>query len=147
MSGTHVRLVLFSHAGGNHSLLTCQRATAEYFGWLKHFETYADLMHREAQAGNGRVRANRIKAVNREGGGDQLFISRSPSKQGNRPRKTHSFRVNSRVSVADLAELAHFTENEWFWMEARNGVRVDRDTWLRVYSGDAHLPRNKARAA
>ena len=143
-----VRLVLFSHAEGKQALLTCQRSTAEHFGWLKHYETYADLVIREAQASGGRVYPSRLAAASRLFGGKRLLISRSPSKQGSTPRNTHAIRINSRVSNQDLAELAALTEGEWHWMEARNFARIDKEHWLRVYAGSAKLPRTtRARAA
>lgn len=147
MPSTNVRLVLFSHAGGNYSVVTCRRATAEHFGWLKHYPTYSDVVFSEARAGDGLVPVNRLRAMNRAGYGKQILISRNPSKRAYAPGKTHTIRINSRVTNIDLAELAHFTEAEWHWMEARNGARVDRQQWLDVYAGRGTIPRGAAAAA
>lgn len=141
-----MRLILFTHPGGNQSIVTCQRATAEYFGWLKHFKTYDELIHEEAQAGNGRTTPQRIRAANRPPCGTQIRISRAATKGRYASGKAHSLRINSRVSNLDLAELAHFTEAEWHWMEARNGARVDRQKWLDVYAGRGTIPRGAAAA-
>jgi len=114
---------------------------------LKHFETYADLVIREAQATTGRVYPSRLAAANRGPHGKQILISRAPSKGAYAPGKAHTIRINSRVNNIDLAELAHFTEAEWHWMEARNGARVDRQQWLDVYAGKGTIPRGAVAAA
>lgn len=136
-----MRLILFTHPGGNQSIVTCQRATAEHFGWLTHFKTYGELIHEEALAGNGRITPQQIRAANRPPRGTQIRISRAATKGTYASGRAHSLRINSRVSNIDLAELAHFTEAEWHWMEARNGARVDRQKWLDVYAGRGTIPR------
>lgn len=143
-----VRLILFTHPGGNHSIVTCREDVAAHFGWLERYETYAQMVIREAKATNGLVDIHRIRAVNRNVGGQQLRVCRTVSKDGNPAGKTNAIRINSRVNNIDLAELVAFSKNDLQWMEARNGARVDRDTWLRIYTGDAKVPNPiRARAA
>lgn len=144
----YVRLIVFTYQGDKHAIVSCQRATAEYFGWLKHYETYEDLIRRKAQENGGRTTPVALAAAGRDPSGTQIRICRAASKNTYAPKRAHSLRVNSRVTNADLAELAAFAEGEWYWMEARNGARIDRDEWLRIYTGDAKIPRTtRTRAA
>ena len=109
-----------------------KRATAEFFGWNKHFE--------EQRLGIPRIRNGRvlsvgnIKGKNPSRGGRSIYISRAESTTSTTARKAHRLRLHSRIGVADLAELAHFTEGEWYWMTALNGQRWDVEQWARIYA-------------
>lgn len=139
----YVRLILFTHQDDKHAIVTTKRETAEYFGWLDRYETYEQLVIREAKETTGRIDTWRLAAIRRGPSGTRIRISRADNKGTYVARKTHSLSINSRVTNIDLAELAAFAKGDWFWMEARNGARIDKDEWLRIYTGDAKIPRKR----
>jgi hypothetical protein len=66
-------------------------------------------------------------------GGKRLRISRSSSRQGNPAGLTNQFLVSNSMRLVDLAELAHFTQGDWHWMETFNGDRLSREHWEEIY--------------
>lgn len=139
-----VRLVLWTNEWGNHSTISCLRATAEFYGWTKH---YVELNSIPDFVVNGRGYGywrRGIRGLSGEIGGHPLRICRSSSKMGHPAGHTNTLRINKRVSVYDLAELAHFTEGDWHWLEDKSGKRVSREHWEEIYQSGArstkHLP-------
>ena len=109
-----------------------KRATAEFFGWNKHFEEQRLGIPRAH--GGGVLYVGNLKGRNPARGGRSIHISRAESTSGTTAKKSHRLRLHSRIALHDLAELAHFTEGEWYWMTALNGQRWDVEQWARIYA-------------
>ena len=106
-------------------------ATAKYYGWSDVFEPWKPKVVSEGIGytfGYDPGRRGYASA-----GGHRLVICRDPSRNGNPRGKTNAFRVHSRCSNRDLAELAHFTKGAWNWMEGLYGQRRTKEHWLEMY--------------
>ena len=126
------KLLLWRGAGKKDKYVVALRATAEFYGWTKEFEEWSPRVIQEA--GNyaycidpGR-KGNLIYAS-----GKRLRVCRSPKKQGMPRGLTNQFKVSRNCGLLDIAELAHFTEQEWHWMDGPWGERINRDHWERIY--------------
>ena len=129
----HIDLVLRTTPKGEHAVVVVKEATAQFFGWTDHFKTQAQVLAEEVASGAR-------QAVYFTGGpghsrpGVALRIGRGTDPTRNEAGLTHTFRITSRVSQADLAELAYFTQGDWHWMERRCRKRMSRDWWLQRYA-------------
>lgn len=133
-----VRLVLWTQGAGRTATVACQRATAEFFGWTNHFE---DLNLKPDYVINGRgyYRDNkRVRGRSGAVGGTRVRICTAESRAGNPSRATYTVRLNSRATLYDQAELAHFTERPFAWMETKCGRRISKEHWEELYQVGAH---------
>ena len=116
---------------GEHIWFKTLTGTADFFGWGKHFQEWFDFKRSLYPSGFAR-------AIVRRGdfrhGGKAIRICRSPSKNGNPARVTQTIRISSLLGIRDLAEIAHFAEGDWYWMERPSGARVDRAEWEQIYA-------------
>ena len=128
----HIKLVLRALPSGQCSAIHVKKSTADFLGWTLHFQTYADWVADQIAMGVPMVRQYRAHEP-RKIAGTPLRIGRGKNKRLNEAGLTNSFRINSKVSIADLAELASFTEVDWHWMERPNGSRMDRQWWWDKY--------------
>ena len=129
----HVKLILRTLPSGQAATLMVKESTAEHLGWLEHYETEGEWAARRAAEGvTGplRYRGSPGKAI----GGVPLRMGFAEPVAGHPGGTSRQFRIGSKVSLADLAELAHFTEGDWHWMEDRSGRRISRERWLQRYS-------------
>ena len=132
-SHKHVDLVLRTTPKGEHAVVVVKESTAQFFGWTDHFKTQQEVLAEEVATG---VRQSLYftGTAGRTRPGVALRIGRGPNPSYNEAGLTHTFRITSRVSQADLAELAHFTQGDWHWMERRCGKRMSRDWWAQRYA-------------
>ena len=130
--GNYIKLVLGLQDEQHRKYLIALRTTADYYGWTKEFEPW------------------RPKAVSSSGGYDFGFepgrrgglqwaggrrhrICRSPNTSGMPAGFTNQFRTSARCGLFDLAELAHFTQGDWHWMDCPFGERISRERWEEIY--------------
>ena len=66
--------------------------------------------------------------------GNRLVISRAPSTAGWPKGKANAFKVSGNCGNLDLAEIAHFTSVDWYWMQGLYGQRIHRDRWEEIYA-------------
>ena len=133
--GDRIRLVLRWPDGQRVRSLWALRATADYYGWTNHFEVwrpktaFSDGRYQFFQmpCSAGRGKAN---------GGRQLRISRAKSAHSNPAGLTNKFMVSNSIRKFDLAELAHFTQGDWTWMEDLSGKRLSREHWAHIYAAE-----------
>ena len=116
--------------------LIALRSTADYYGWTKEFEEWTPKF--VSSSGDRRffVDTGRRGGL-RLAGGRRHRISRSPKTSGWPAGMTNQFRVSARCGLVDLAELAHFTEGDWHWMEGPFGERISRARWESLYQGSS----------
>ena len=125
------KLVLRTRDDGSRIWLKCLTATADYYGWSDYFEPWSPKVVSEKDGysfGHDPGRKGYASS-----GGTRLRICRSRNRGGNPKGKTNCFRVHTRCTNYDLAELAHFTKPEWHWMEGFNGARKSKGQWLEMY--------------
>lgn len=132
LDGQYVKLQLGTSDTTKPKWLIAMRATADYYGWTKHFEPWGPKPIAEV---NGVTYAMHpgTRGGNQWAGGVKLRIGRAEPGLGYARQATNRFRVSSAVSQFDLAELAHFTEGDWHWMETKAGVKVTADRWESMY--------------
>ena len=130
----YVKLVIGLQSSDHKKYLIALRTTADYYGWTKHLEVWRPKTV-ETAGGMTLVRDPGRKGNLQFAGGRRHRISRSKSTMGNPAGLTNAFRTSARCGVCDLAELAHFTEGEWEWMEGLHGERIRRDRWEALYQG------------
>ena len=126
----YVGLLIRRYGSGQTVWVKCLRATAQHYGWLDAY----DVIGETASTPSG-VREFRYLSRSRwrpDLGGKRRRICRAESRQGNPAGKTNVFRISSKVTNADLAELARLTKGEWAWMETTCGQIWDREKWLGV---------------
>ena len=129
--GDFVSLVLRESPRGEQFWIRAKRSTADFYGWTNHFQEQVPGRAKFPQP-DGRYKVY-PKSSNARIGGDGIRICRSDEKHGNPAGATNRIRVHSKICMRDLAELAHFTDGDWKWMEARNGQRLTRDEWEALY--------------
>ena len=66
-------------------------------------------------------------------GGNRHRICRARTTAGYPRGMTNAFRLSTSCSTIDIAELAHFTKGEWFWIEGLHGERISRERWEAIY--------------
>ena len=130
--GQYIRLQLGTRETTKPKWLIALRTTADHYGWTKHFEPWGP---KPIEAGDGRVYG--YDPGRRGGlqwaGGVKLRIGRAKAEAGYARETTNRFRVSSAVCQLDLAELAHFTEGDWHWMENKSLAKVTVDRWDAIY--------------
>ena len=122
---------------GSAKKLHALRATANYYGWTEEFEEWSfkpELVEGSRQFGLDPGRRGHPQCSS----GRRLRICRSASKSGLPAGFTNAFKVTRNVGLLDLAELAHFTNVDWEWMESLDGERVSRDRWEDRYARTTH---------
>lgn len=131
MSSLFVSLVVRTDAKGNEIWVRCKRETAEFYGWT---QTYAEQDTQERFNAEGElIRSGIPRKANYKTGGIPIRIGRHPNKRREVGGMTNRLRIHSHFTVADQAELAHFTKVPWEWMARPNGQRWTKDEWEWVY--------------
>ena len=128
----YVKLVIGLQTSDHKKYLIALRTTADHYGWTEHLEIWKP---KTVVTTDERVY---VRDPGRRGGlqwagGNRHRICRSKSRMGNPAGLTNAFRVSARCCKSDLAELAHFTDGDWEWMEGLHGERISRDRWEEIY--------------
>lgn len=129
----YVKLVLGEDSVKNRAYLIALRTTADFYGWTEGLPAWAPkelAVVGGYSIGHDPGRKGSFKLA----GGTRLRLSRSPSTAGNPAGFTNVFRVSKQVDVRHLAQLAHVTQGDWFWMTSLFGERITRDRWEEIYA-------------
>ena len=129
----YVTLKLGQTKSGKAKTLHSLRSTADYYGWT---EAFPEWIGEESFTEGGRTF---LQCPSRRGhpqnsSGRRLYICRSASRQGLPRGFTNAFKVSSNTGLFELAELAHFTKINWYWMSDMTYGRVSREDWERRYA-------------
>ena len=128
----YVKLLLNREEGKQDKWLMALRTTADYYGWTQEFPTWTlrpfvqgtKYTFAISPGGKGRLQFE---------GGRRHYVCRSP-KTGGYPRGfTNAFKLSANCGLADIAEVAQFTQGDWYWMTSPYGERLSRDQWLAMY--------------
>ena len=129
---SYVKLLLHRPNATASKYLIAMRATADYYGWTKHFEIWTPKPIATDEGYIYCMDPGRKGHVMHEPG-RRHRICRSPVRQGYPKGLTNAFRISRNCSLLDLAEVAHLTEADWCWMDSPFGERLSRDHWERIY--------------
>ena len=131
-----VKLLIWRDDNEPDRFLIALRATADYYGWTKEFEPWTPKPV-GVQNGIVFVQDPGRRGLMQAQGGVRLRVSRAKSKSGIPAGQVNAFRVSSSCTLFDIAEIAHFTDGDWYWMTSPSGTRITRDKWERRYqAGD-----------
>lgn len=128
----YVKLLLERIEGKKDKWLMALRTTADYYGWSQEFPTWTPKTAIEDGA-LVLVRDPGRRAEMFCETGTQLRISRSKSRNGHPARFVNRFKVSSNCTLWDIAEVAHFTHGDWYWMTSPVGTRVLKGNWEARY--------------
>ena len=130
----YVKLLLEREEGKQDKYLIALRTTADYYGWTKHFPAWTP---RPAFTSGGYVFAVDTGAKGEMfcEAGTQLRVSRSKVRSGFPRGQVNAFKVSTNCTLWDIAEVAHFTEGDWYWMTSPVGTRILRGNWEARYQG------------
>ena len=136
MKEDYVKLVLGDRRAHNPTYLIALRTTADYYGWTEELEAWRPKLHQvvgETRIVHDPGRRGSLKYA----GGRRHLVCRSPSTAGMPAGFTNAFRVSARCGLPELAELAHFTSGDWYWMTGPFGERIRRERWESIYQAAA----------
>ena len=141
VSSDYIKLTLWRPEKQTARWISAPRPTADYYGWTKEFEIWTPKII-ETKGGYSFHQMPGRRSVERSGRGQSLRISRSQSRSGYPAGFTNQFQVSRSCRLIDLAELAHFTQGDWHWMETFSGERLSREHWEKIYqSGSRRIGR------
>lgn len=133
----HVEIVLRTLPSGQHCTVGTDKATVELFGLLNHYDKLQDVL--AAQYGfRGYSYAARGLAKKRGCVSKRITVIRQMPEDSETKTRSHSFRLGSKVSLFDIAELAHFIECDWHFLVGPDGRRHDRAWWEGKYQRGPH---------
>lgn len=127
-----VKLTIYRDDSGRARWVRALRSTADYYGWTEEFEPWIPNGSFE-KGGYVMFQRPHRASRNNAAGGKGLRICRLDSANGNPATFTNRFTVSNSCRAIDLAELAHFTKGDWYWMSAPSGNRITRDRWEEIY--------------
>jgi hypothetical protein len=136
----YIKLLLLRSEKGPDRCLHALRATADYYGWTQKFKIWRPktiAVSGGYQLSHSPNRSGRCVAQ----GGKRIRICRGESRQGNPARLTNQFTVSNSCRTFDLAELANFTQGDWYWMEDLSGTRVSKEHWAEIYAASGRTRR------
>lgn len=133
----YVKLLLWREAGTQDKYLVALRTTADYYGWTQEFEVWTPkpigtIGKYTLCMDPGRTQASIHRA------GKPHRISRSPSKHANAAGLVNQFRLSRNCGLFECAEVAHFTQGDWYWLEGPYRERIDRERWEAIYEAGPH---------
>ncbi len=128
----YVTLKIGETKSGATKKLHALRTTADYYGWTKEFEEWSFKTLFE-QGGRSYGYAPSRRGHPQNSSGYRVRICRSPVPGGLPAGFTNQFKVTRNTGLFDLAELAHFTDVDWEWMESPRSGRVKKADWLARY--------------
>ena len=129
----YVTLKLGETKSGRAKKLHALRTTADYYGWTKEFEPWVGKKEFE-QGGRAFLRDTGRRGHPQCSSGYRVRICRTSDLDGFPAGFTNAFKVTANTGLFDLAELAHFTDVEWYWMTTKTGERVSREEWAARYA-------------
>lgn len=135
MSDPYQVLTIRRQNGGRQIWIKGLRTTFAFFGWDQVYDEWEPNWHLGPNGTRFYYYGARTPRGN--AGGQRLRICRSMSKDGHPRGLTNCFRIHSKASNMDLAELAHFAGPQVAWMESKCGKRVEWEDWEAYYQGKA----------
>lgn len=131
-AGEFIKLTIFRDSAGRARWVRALRATADYYGWLDHFEVWTPNI--KGQSGQYKIHTCPTRQT-RYGahGGTSCMICRKTSVDEMHAGTRNRFRMANSCRLIDYAELAHFSKGEWHWMSGPTGERISRDRWESMY--------------
>ena len=134
---SYITLKIGETKSGKAKTLHALRTTADYYGWTEHFPGWVGQID-SFQGSRAFLMDPGRRGHPQCSSGKRLRICRTPSRDGFPAGFTNAFKVTSNTGLFDLAELAHFTDGDWYWMSTRTGERVSRDRWEDRYASKTH---------
>ena len=128
----YVKLLIERKTGTQDKYLIALRATADYYGWTKQFPAWTPRMA-PGQSDPRICTDPGRRGELRTQAGKRLVISRAPSTAGWPRGMANAFKVSNNCGNLDLAEIAHFVDVDWHWMEGLYGQRRSREDWEAIY--------------
>ena len=129
----YVTLKLGETKSGHAKTLHALRSTADYYGWSEAFPEWVGKLE-PTQGERSFLRDPGRRGHPQCSGGKRLRISRSPVIATYKAGFVNAFKVSANTGLFDLAELAHFTKVDWYWMESTNRQRISRERWADRYA-------------
>ena len=127
----HTSLVVRQAANGRLAWVRAMQATVDHFGWGEQFDT--EIEHRANNATGGWIQGNyKTRRFSSAGHQMTIWLGRDRHRPGSGNRR--NFRVAHGFTKEDTAELAHFTQGDWYWMTTPSGEVWSREQWLDLYS-------------
>ena len=117
---------------GTPIYMTTRPENAAFYGWDKHFEIYIEGIKTDPISGARYLVDPRLKR-SRARAGKRITISRAPLGAGRLAGYTNIFRISDNATTFDLAEVAKFTDCDWYWMTTDSGHKRSREEWLAVH--------------
>ena len=127
-----VKLLLWRSQGSKDKYLVALRTTADFYGWTQEFEEWTPRNLWSDDQYSYCVDPGR-KGNLMLSSGRRHRVCRSPVKAGYPKGLTNQFKLSRNCGVLDIAEVAHFTQGDWHWMDTAYGERISRDRWERIY--------------
>jgi hypothetical protein len=127
-ASAYVKLLIQRNAVGGDAWLKCLRETAEFYGWLDAYPLWTPPVYVDPHSGRRWVQDS--NAVGGHFGGKRLKICRSATRHSTPRGKTNVFRISSRVTKDQLAELAALTKVPFGWMQDKAFRRLSYDDWM-----------------
>ena len=112
--------------------ISTRKENAEFYGWDKHFEPFIEGVSTDPISGARYLVDPRLKRGHARKG-KRITISRTPMVSGRLAGYTNIFRISVNATVFHLAEVAKFTDCDWYWMTTRSGHRRTREEWLAIH--------------
>jgi hypothetical protein len=126
----HVSLVIRELPSKRLVWVRAYQATCDFMGWSAEFAT--EVEHKAAKSFDGRVQFSK-KSYSNKIAGKRLQIYRRRDRHRPGPQNRHGFRVCTHATLLDIAELAHFTTCDWYWLSGPDGKVRSREQWDAIY--------------
>ena len=137
MFDEHIKLTIWRPEGQTARWISVLRSTADYYGWTEEFEIWTPKLI-ETKGGYSFHQMPNRRGRGHAEGGTRLRISRSKSRMGQPAGLTNQFKVSNSCRTIDLAELAHFTKGDWYWLQDTSYKKVTRERWADRYARTFH---------
>ena len=133
----HVSLVIRGLSRKRCVWVRAMQATVNFMGWGKEFES--EMLYKAANSYDGLVQLSK-KGHNSKLHGRAMQIYRRRDRHRPGPQNRHGFRIATHATLLDVAELAHFTTCDWYWMTSPNGELRSREEWDAIYQAGGKAP-------
>lgn len=127
-----VEIVLRATPSGQYSTVGTDKATVQLFGLLNHYQELKDALAAQYGPRGYRYAASAL-SWKRQCSSRRIKVIRRMPEGSETKTRSHTFRLGSRVSGFDIAELAHFIDVDWHFLVGPDGRRHDRAWWERRY--------------
>jgi hypothetical protein len=133
----HISLVIREMSRNRFVWVRAMQATVNFMGWNKEFQS--EMVHKAANSHDGLVQLSK-KGHNSRLFGKPMQIYRGRNRHRPGPQNRHGFRIATHATLLDVAELAHFTTCDWYWMTSPDGVVRSREQWDAIYQAGGKAP-------